>query len=56
LAESSSVTGSQQEASVRVANPTFPGLLGSGEAFTIKKERYSLKMFARLDASKITPN
>jgi len=39
--------GSQQEARVRVADPTFPGLLGSGEAFTIKEEWYSLKNFAR---------
>jgi uncharacterized protein len=38
--------GSQQEARVRVVDPTFPGLLGSGEAFTIKEEWYSLKNFA----------
>jgi type 1 glutamine amidotransferase len=38
--------GSQQEARVRVVDPTFPGLVGSGEAFTIKEEWYSLKNFA----------
>ena len=31
---------------MRVVDPTFPGLLGSGEAFTIKEEWYSLKNFA----------
>ena len=39
--------GSQQEARVSVVDPTFPGLLGSGEAFTIKEEWYSLKNFAK---------
>ena len=38
--------GSQQEARVKVVDPKFPGLLGSGEAFTIKEEWYSLKNFA----------
>ena len=38
--------GSQQEARVRVADPTFPGLVGSGEEFAIKEEWYSLKNFA----------
>jgi type 1 glutamine amidotransferase len=39
--------GSQQEARVKVVDPKFPGLLGSGEAFTIKEEWYSLKNFAK---------
>ena len=39
--------GSQQEARVTVVDSTFPGLLGSGEAFTIKEEWYSLKNFAK---------
>ena len=39
--------GSQQEARVRVVDPTFPGLPGSGEVFTIKEEWYSLKNFAQ---------
>jgi type 1 glutamine amidotransferase len=38
--------GDQQEARVRVLDPKFPGLVGSGEAFTIKEEWYSLKNFA----------
>lgn len=39
--------GNQQEARVKVVDPKFPGLLGSGEAFTIKEEWYSLKNFAK---------
>ena len=39
--------GSQQEARVKVVDPKFPGLLGSGEDFTIKEEWYSLKNFAK---------
>jgi uncharacterized protein len=38
--------GTQQEARVRIVDPTFPGLVGSGEAFTIKEEWYSVKNFA----------
>jgi type 1 glutamine amidotransferase len=38
--------GDQQEAHVRVLDPKFPGLLDSGEAFSIKEEWYSLKNFA----------
>ena len=38
--------GSQQEARVKVVDPEFPGLRGSGEVFTIKEEWYSLKNFA----------
>jgi type 1 glutamine amidotransferase len=38
--------GTQQEARVRIVDPAFPGLVGSGEAFTIKEEWYSLKNFA----------
>jgi len=39
--------GNQQEARVRVADPKFPGLHGSGEDFKIKEEWYSLKNFAK---------
>jgi hypothetical protein len=39
--------GSQQEARVRVVDPTFSGLVGSGEAFAIIEEWYSLKNFAK---------
>jgi hypothetical protein len=38
--------GDQQEARVRLLDPKFPGLQGSGEAFAIKEEWYSLKNFA----------
>jgi type 1 glutamine amidotransferase len=38
--------GTQQEARVRIVDPAFPGLVGSGDAFTIKEEWYSLKNFA----------
>jgi uncharacterized protein len=38
--------GDQQEGRVRVLDPKFPGLQGSGEAFTTKEEWYSLKNFA----------
>jgi type 1 glutamine amidotransferase len=39
--------GSQQEARVKVVDPNFPGLRGSGESFTIKEEWYSLKNFSK---------
>jgi type 1 glutamine amidotransferase len=38
--------GDQQDARVKVIDPTFPGLPSSGEVFTTKEEWYSLKNFA----------
>jgi type 1 glutamine amidotransferase len=39
--------GRQQEARVKVVDPNFSGLRGSGESFTIKEEWYSLKNFSK---------
>jgi len=39
--------GSQQEARVKVADTSFPGLRGWSETFTIKEEWYSLKNFSK---------
>jgi type 1 glutamine amidotransferase len=39
--------GSQQEARVRVVDPSFPGLQGWSETLTIKEEWYSLKNFSK---------
>lgn len=39
--------GSQQEARIRVASPSFPGARGLGESFTLMEEWFSLVTFAR---------
>jgi len=38
--------GPQQEATIRVASPDFPGLEGVGSSFELNEEWYSLKNFA----------
>jgi type 1 glutamine amidotransferase len=38
--------GSEQEARVKIADPTFPGLRGLGESYKTMEEWYSLKNFA----------
>ena len=38
--------GKEQQGRVRVIDPHFPGLIGSGESFRVMEEWYSLKNFA----------
>jgi len=39
--------GRQQEATMRVASPNFPGLEGVGDSFKLNEEWYALKNFAK---------
>jgi type 1 glutamine amidotransferase len=41
------VHGHQQEATMRVASPDFPGLKGVGDSFRLLEEWYALKNFAK---------